>query len=386
MINFLIVEDNLNKFTKISTLINSKIGNVVIKRVESVDRAIEQLKSVQFSFVIIDLNLPLMELKQPKIDGGITLLKWIKKNQQTGKCRVPSNIIGLTEYPDLIKKFSSELDLCRVFAYEYHENDESWKKRLLECVEEHALKLDQELIKVPSKRIVYSVHGIETNGDWQNELAQNLNLDNKEFIHFPYEYNFFPSFSFLIPPLRWVEVNRFKKELEYMARKHPDCTITLIGHSFGTYLIANALENISQNTTPSFDRIILCGSVLKSSFNWDNIICRHKIKNILNDCSLNDKPLILSQAIAIGLGMAGRVGFKRKYGHVIINRYFKGGHSDFFNSEIFGHWENFIKNGAVTSVNKREHITIMDRIAQYFLLCCPWLVLLTIAMSIVYLI
>lgn len=382
MINFLIVEDSSIKFEKIESLVNSKIGNVVIKRVESVDLAIAQLKSVQYSFVIVDLNLPIMENDKPKVDGGIKLLKWIKKNQRSGKCKVPSNIIGLTEYSNLIYQFASDLELCRVFAYEYSDIDEAWKNKFLECVEEYTLKLDQELVKVACKRIVYSVHGIETNGDWQNELALNLNLDSEEFTHISHKYNFFPVISFLLPPLRWFEVSRFKKELEFIARKHPDCTITLIGHSFGTYLIAGALENISQHTTPNFDRIILCGSVLKSSFNWDNIICRHKIKNILNDCSLNDAPLILSQMIALGLGMAGRVGFKRKYGQVIENRYFKGGHSEFFNKEVFAHWEDFIKNGTVVCVDRSEKMTIIDRIANYFILYSPWLFVSTLILAI----
>ena len=201
MIDFLVIEDNDPKFKQIDSLLKNKVKSVFVNRVKSVDLGIEQLKTRQYSFVIVDLNLPLMENEKAVTNGGIKLLKWIKKNQRKGKCKVPSNIIGLTEYPDLIEKFSSELNSCRVFAYEYKLNDEGWKNQLIECIEEFSLKLDQEMVKIATKKIIYSVHGIETNGEWQNELASNLNLGSDEYIHISHAYNFFPVLSFLIPPL-----------------------------------------------------------------------------------------------------------------------------------------------------------------------------------------
>ncbi|MBA6254740.1 MULTISPECIES: hypothetical protein [unclassified Colwellia] len=384
MIDFLVIEDNNPKFEQIDSLLKSKVKSVFVKRVKSVDLGIEQLKTRQYGFVIVDLNLPLMEGGKAVTNGGINLLKWIKKNQKKGKCKVPSNIIGLTEFPDLIEKFSSELNLCRVFAYEYKLNDEDWKNQLIECIEEYSLKLDQEMVKVATKKIIYSVHGIETNGEWQKELSKNLNLDSDEYIHISHEYNFFPVLSFLIPPLRWLEVRRFKKELEFMAEKHPGCCISLIGHSFGTYLIAKSLNNISQSSTPYFDRIILCGSVLKASYDWDEIIRRHNIKSILNDCALNDGPLVMSQAVAVGLGMAGRVGFKRKHGQLIENRFFTGGHSDFFNPQVFGHWERFIKKGDVVKVNEKQPVTIIDSLCEAIILYSPWIILIILSLSIYY--
>lgn len=169
-----------------------------------------------------------------------------------------------------------------------------------------------------------------------------------------------------------------------MAEKHPGCCITLIGHSFGTYLIAKSLKNISQTSTPYFDRIILCGSVLKASYDWDEIIRRHNIKSILNDCALNDRPLVMSQAFAVGLGMAGRVGFKRKHGQLIENRFFNGGHSDFFNSQVFGHWERFIKKGDVVKVNQKQPVTIIDSLCETIILYSPWIIFIILILSICY--
>jgi hypothetical protein len=374
----------MSKFQTIDSLLRAECGSLHIVHAETVACAIEQLKVTQFSFVILDLQLPMFPKERPKIDAGIQLLKWIKKSQKKQKCRIPSNIIGLTEFPDLLIKFNAELDTSRVFAYAYNENDETWRSQLKSCVEEYSLKLDQEMIKVANDRIIFSVHGIETNGAWQDMITSKLNLEDADIYHFSHKYNFFPVFCFLIPLLRASEVERFKEELEYLASKHPGCVITLIGHSFGTYLIAKSLESISQSATPAFDRIILCGSVLKASYNWENVIKRHKIKNILNDCSLNDFPLILSQLVALGLGMAGRVGFKRKYGDILENRYIKGGHSDFFSDETFGQWERFIKKGTIAKVDMREDLTILGKLGQYILLFGPWLILTSVVLLFFY--
>lgn len=382
MINFLVIEDNDPKFTQIKWLLEHKTKSTFIKRVKSVDAGVEQLKATQFSFVIVDLQLPLMDGGKAVADGGVKLLKWVKKNQKKGKCKVPSNIIGLTEYPDLIRKFSSELTSCEVFAYEYKENDDSWKDKLKDCIEVYTLKLEQEMFKVEAQRVIYSVHGIETNGEWQKELTSCMNLREGEYIHIPHNYNFFPALSFLFPPFRWIEVRRFRKELEYVAEKHPGCVVSLIGHSFGTYLIAEALQGISLARSPSFDRIILCGSVLKASYNWDKIIRRHNIDNILNDCAINDLPLVMSQSIAIGLGMAGRVGFKRKHGQVIENRFFTGGHSDFFTPQIFSDWEVFIKQGSKVQKDERPPLTALSCLAQALILYSPWIILTCLVFSI----
>lgn len=37
---------------------------------------------------------------------------------------------------------------------------------------EYSLKLDQEMVKVATKKIIYSVHGIETNGEWQKSYRK----------------------------------------------------------------------------------------------------------------------------------------------------------------------------------------------------------------------
>lgn len=366
----------------IEKLLNTETSGCFIERAVTVAEGIEQIKVHQFSFVIIDFQLPLMANGNVDKKGGIKLLQWIKKNQFKGKCCVPSNIVCLTEYAELIGEFSNELTQCRVFAYPYTYDSEDWKLELVGLIKEYTIRLSQEINKLPNHKVLYSVHGIETNGTWQSELSESLNLEEQKLEHLQHQYAFFPVLSFMFPPLRWIEVNRFKQELEFLSDKFPGAEVTLIGHSFGTYLIAKSLDKINQAKTPKFSKIILCGSVIKGSFNWESIIKKHNIKYILNDCSLSDFPLILSQALAIGLGMAGRSGFKRKYGGVIINRYFEGGHSDFFTQDIFNSWDEFIVNGDVKIVDNRKKLTFKEGVLETIITYSPWIVFMVVFITI----
>nr|QKQ34334.1 hypothetical protein HPE44_07135 [Escherichia coli] len=56
---------------------------------------------------------------------------------------------------------------------------------------------------------------------------------------------------------------------------------------------------------------------------------------IINDCAVSDYILLLCKMLVIGLGDAGRKGFIEPNDGVFINRYFKGGHSTYFEDKDF---------------------------------------------------
>ncbi|MEE2025450.1 hypothetical protein QWF21_14530, partial [Alkalimonas sp. MEB004] len=69
---------------------------------------------------------------------------------------------------------------------------------------------------------------------------------------------------------------------------------------------------------------------------------------------ISDKALVFSQASAIGLGMAGRVGFKNTFAGLIQNRYFKGGHGLFFKKVLFKDWLDFFSGKQLGKQDGRE--------------------------------
>jgi hypothetical protein len=54
---------------------------------------------------------------------------------------------------------------------------------------------------------------------------------------------------------------------------------------------------------------------------------------------LDDKILFLSEALVPNTGMAGRIGFYGLNNNRFVNRYFKGGHSHYFEE-----MKNFMEN------------------------------------------
>jgi hypothetical protein len=59
-----------------------------------------------------------------------------------------------------------------------------------------------------------------------------------------------------------------------------DCPPRIIAHSFGTYLVARALE---LNPELKFDRVIFCGSIVRRDYPWSRIIAAGQVGRVLND-------------------------------------------------------------------------------------------------------
>lgn len=375
MIDFLVVEDSDSKYRDIEEFIKSVRSEFYITRVDNVTDAISEIKRRQYSFVLVDLQLPNEKNnKQVNANAGIDLIRWIKHNQRRKKCNPPENILVLSQYKHLIDEHSLDISKTRVFSYLYDTLDDSWKVSVKDYIEEFMLTKELVVSKSSDELIVYSVHGINTNGEWQNSFDEYLN-DQKEVVvsHFPYKYQYYPIYSFLLPPLRTNEVKRMISDLEYCARRAPNSVVHLVGHSFGTYVICEALKKIPQENCPKIGNLILINSVLKSSYDFSHIVSKHKIENINCECAINDRILVLSQIFALGLGMGGRMGFKGGLYKTVQNRFFKGGHSDLFCSTKFSDWLNIIRNKDVNIIDEREKIGLGTAAKQSILIAAPYL-------------
>lgn len=182
------------------------------------------------------------------------------------------------------------------------------------------------------KRVVVTLHGIRTFGEWQDRLKNLLVAADSSTIVATYNYGFFSVVAFILPVLRWLAVRTFRKQLESRIRSNPGALFSFVGHSFGTHLLVHGLRGIDTDLikTIEVDTIILSGSVLRSRFDWDHFLERIPARRVVNDCGLNDVVLILSQFCVLFTGMAGRSGFYGFTGIEVVNRYFAGGHSHYF--------------------------------------------------------
>jgi hypothetical protein len=75
---------------------------------------------------------------------------------------------------------------------------------------------------------------------------------------------------------------------------------------------------------------VLSGSVLKPTFRWNELISRGTARIVVNECGTKDGILVLNQLVALGTGMAGRLGFVGLLDDHFANNYFAFGHSGYF--------------------------------------------------------
>jgi len=387
MISILVVEDDNEKYELVEEkVLETGISKSFISRAKNVFDTLEALKNSQFDILILDLQLPKRDGEQKKDTAGLDILKTIKHDARRKRdvYRTPQLIIGLTQFTELFDEQAKLFTEQRVFSYFFDGNDQSWVASIKETITEYAHSKQFLVAPKSIDRVIYSIHGIMSYGGWQNQLDEYLISQNAEYKHIKFQYNFLPFISFLIPPLRKIEVNSFIKELQGLADQNRDVEVNIIAHSFGTYVVAKSLSKIPLISCPKVNRVILCGSVLKSRFQFQSIINKFNISGILNDCAVADKALIGSQVFALGLGMGGRVGFKNTYSELLKNRYLNGSHGTFFNNKTFSDWVHFIDNKGIDSTDVREDPTFIEVIKATVLAYSPYILAFSIVGFIYY--
>lgn len=180
--------------------------------------------------------------------------------------------------------------------------------------------------------LVVTVHGIRTYGNWQADLKDLLEEAEPGVLVLNYQYGYFSSLAFLVPPLRWLVAWRFRKFFAHAIASVPaGSRIDLVAHSFGTYLAASAVPHVPKSHR--LHTIILAGSVLRPSFPWYKYQQAGCLRRVVNECGWDDTVLVLCQSVALMMGMAGRVGFQGMVGGQFLNRYYRFGHGGYFERE-----------------------------------------------------
>lgn len=145
--------------------------------------------------------------------------------------------------------------------------------------------------------LVITVHGIRTNGDWQDDLKNLLEAAEPGITVRSFRYGFFSSLAFLIPPLRWLMGRQFRSFFVQEVRSVPDgARIDLVAHGFGTYLAASALKCLPAGKT--IHTVIFAGSVLPVSFPWYRYLQAGTVGRVVNECGWDDWVLVVCQSTA----------------------------------------------------------------------------------------
>lgn len=182
--------------------------------------------------------------------------------------------------------------------------------------------------KVLSQPLLLSVHGIRTTGRWQKQLTEAA--QDAGIRYRPLDFGYFFALSLLLPWVRKSKIEWFHNECEEKLRDvEPGQCASIVAHSFGTYLLCGALVKYSDLR---FDRIILCGSIVREDFPWSSIIVnRGQVNVVLNEAGGKDMWASIVCWAVSDSGRTGVVGFRdNASGRVIERIHAEHQHSDYF--------------------------------------------------------
>ena len=132
MINLLLVEDNSEKIRNIVKVITPFLGEeIVLERANDINTAKTILRTKNIDIMILDIYLPQIYGDDVQQDGGITLLKILKKSKTYS---YPRYVISISGYEDSTKIFEvSEGNIHKALYYNPTTNE--WEMKLRDCLD-----------------------------------------------------------------------------------------------------------------------------------------------------------------------------------------------------------------------------------------------------------
>jgi pimeloyl-ACP methyl ester carboxylesterase len=183
----------------------------------------------------------------------------------------------------------------------------------------------------PKRKIVISVHGIRTTGGWQKQIASVVSENG--WIYYPLDYGYFSAIHFALPRIRKSRITWFCHQFDQIKERYPEVTPSVIAHSNGTYIVANALKTYPHIRV---DKVILCGSIARPDFDWETIFERKQATLVRNEVGVKDIWAGHAHWLAWGdTGPSGQRGFTKDHKRLSQPRFPEFGHATF---QAYGHY------------------------------------------------
>ena len=158
--------------------------------------------------------------------------------------------------------------------------------------------------------MVLLIHGIRTQADWGPMVRSRIEVPGQIEV-VPVKYGYFDAFRFWFPfwtrkgPIERVH-GEIRAALQKYRRTHPEARLSIIAHSFGTYVVGKILQ---RHFDLHVHRLILCGSVLSQNFPWNQLQGRFDDDKVVNECGKADIWPVLAKSLTWGYGDSGTHGF-----------------------------------------------------------------------------
>src|SRR5271166_4684228 len=162
---------------------------------------------------------------------------------------------------------------------------------------------------VDGNQMVLLIHGIRTQADWGPMVRSKLEIPGQVEV-VPIKYGYFDALRFWFPfwtrrrPVEHV-YTQIRVALQRSRKTHPEAKLSIIAHSFGTYVVGKILQ---RHFDLHIHRLILCGSVLPQDFPWEQYQGRFDDKRAINECGKADIWPVLAKSLSWGYGASGTHG------------------------------------------------------------------------------
>lgn len=138
--------------------------------------------------------------------------------------------------------------------------------------------------------VLVTIHGLLSHASWNSELVPIFSNDGWTVA--PYYYGYItPDILLRKGEIRKV-VDNFREWIQSIKDQYcqsPDTKISVIAHSFGTYIIGAYLAGFEGDPPVQFESIILTGSILSENYDWDKMEKTYSVGNVRNEIAPNDQ-------------------------------------------------------------------------------------------------
>lgn len=198
------------------------------------------------------------------------------------------------------------------------------------------LKADAVADKGP-KKLVILLHGIRDQGPWMEMVK--ARLEGPDVFVQPIDYEFFDAVHFITGWGTRAALDHVTERVRDTAADHPGVELTIIAHSFGTFLISKILLKYPDIHCA---RVVFCGAVVSKRFPFRRIPCRPIIVNECGDCDIWP---VVAQGFSLwnSYGAAGVWGLRQSR---VTDRFHDFHHSDYLKPDFVDKfWKPFIESG-----------------------------------------
>jgi pimeloyl-ACP methyl ester carboxylesterase len=195
-------------------------------------------------------------------------------------------------------------------------------------------------------RVVVTIHGIRTHGQWQKRITPYL--ASHGLVPYHIEFGWFGALKFFFPWSRERQIRAIREELRELVDKVKVRRISVIAHSFGTLITMQSL--LRENGNLRYDRVVLTGSILPRAFDWQSVVTNRWVMAVRNERATEDWVVGLALAASraplrwisrLMAGDSGREKFTQSL-PVLLDEYVVGHHSEVHNPLKFAQWARFI--------------------------------------------